>query len=90
MDLNLDPNPQHCLKVLRNVKKDKLLATIAFLIDITLDEGKAEFGKLKVDRLKSEVVVCNDMLIPQQCTEWKKIYNIEGNFGNAKYFICAL
>ena len=64
--------------------------TIAFLKDITLDEGKAEFGKLKVDRLKSEVVVCNDMLIPQQCTEWKKIYNIEGNFGNTKYFICAL
>ena len=90
MDLEPDPDLQHCHKVLKSVEKDKLLATITFLIDITLDEGKAEFSKLKVDGLKSEVVVCYDMLIPQQCTEWKKIYNIEGNFGNAKYFICVL
>ena len=84
--LNNDTN----LKVLKNVKKDKLLATIAFLKGITLDKDKAEFSKLKWIGLKREVVVCYDMLIPQQCTELKKIYNIEGNFGNARYFICAL
>ena len=55
-----------------------------------LDEGKAEFSILKGDGLKSEVVVCYDMLIPQQCRECKKIYNIEGNFDNAKCFIYAL
>ena len=80
----------NALKALKQTKKDGLIATMEFLMDINFDEAKNKYKKLLVDELRNLIIKKYNQGSPQECKQCRKVYNIDETIECRHCFICDL
>ena len=76
-------------KILKQLRKPALLATLGFLHRMGFEEAKEKFKDLLVDNIRNDLLSKYDLDSPQKCRECQDIYNIGETLEYKDCFICC-
>ena len=76
-------------KILKQLRKPALLATLGFLHRMGFEEAKEKFKDLLVDDIRNDLLSKYDPDSPQKCRECQDIYNIGETLEYKDCFICC-